>query len=357
MLGRRFKYALDMNSHGDCMTRYVALGEQSEFGTPTTPTHYIRVTSVEINPEAGNIYPELADSRFDAPAIGGAFKVSGSFECPVELEHIGYPIKYALGSVTSYTIDDTAGVYEHIFTPIDFGSSLPAFTMAVGKDNVTEETVGGCVINSMSLETASKELLVATFEYGGVLVKLTSLTTPSFPSPDFIAYHRGVVKIAGEERADIEAITITVENNVNFDDAYRITRTKGRLPKEFPVGGCKITVEFDARFRDTKYYNYFLGGASATELQDEPYSVEVEVNFIGKTLDLSSGTTHQYLVIKMPKVIIDSISVPMSGRDRLVATVSATAGKGTVTVERYDGTTVTLNTPIAIYLRNKVSSY
>lgn len=335
------------------MVRYVALGEQSGLSTPSTPSHYIRITSVEVNPEGGNIYPELADSRFDIPAIAGAFKVSGSFEVPVELENIGYPLKYALGSVSSSVIDATVSLYEHVFTPVDFGGSLPSFTMAVGKDNITEETVVGCVINSVEFACSAKELLLATFEYGGIKSKLESLENPSFPSPKFVVYYKGQVKIGDTPRGEIEAITISINNDVNYDDAYRITRNNGRLPKEFPLGGLTVEVSFDARFTTTDYYKYFYGSATATEPQESTYPVSLELSFYGNEITLSdNSTTHKELTIYIPKFIIDSISVPVSGRDRLVVSCEGRGVIGTVSVANGS-----YHYPIVIYLKNKTSSY
>jgi len=339
------------------MARYVAIGEQSNLATEATPDKYIRIASVETSPESGNIYAELVDTRFDEPPIAGAFRVSGSIVLPVELENIGYLLKALLGNVSSSTIDSTASIHEHIISPIDFGGSLPAYTIAIGKDNVTDERLVGAVFNRLTLRAVAKELLSATFEFGGVKSKTTSLLTPSLPSPDFVPYYKGDVIVDGSADGNIEAFTITVSNGVNYDDAYRITSTNGRLPKEFPIGAFKVEVEFDARFVDTTYIEAFYGATDATEPQESIKTLSVKLSFVGKTLELSAGgTTHQALDIYLPKVIVDSVSVPIRDRGRLVLSASGTAVKGTASVTKYDGSTVDVEAPIAIYLRNQKSS-
>jgi len=335
------------------MTRYFAVGEQTQLGTPTTPSHYIRVTEFNIAVDNQSIYPELADTRYDVSPVLGAFKVTGSITLPIELENIGYLFKFLFGSVTTSTIDGTTGVYEHIFAPVDFGGSIPVFTASAGKDDVTEETIVGACLNTMTLSAVVKELLIASFEFGGVSAQLESLASPSFPSPDWIPYWKGVIEVDGSNDINIESFRINYSNNINFDDAYRITRNNGRLPKEFAIGGVKVTIEFDARYKDTTYFQKVLGGTSPQESQN---SASIKLDFIGKSVNLSSGTTHKRLTVYLPKVYFDTISSPVRSRDRLVVSVTATCVNGTASVSKYSGTT-DINAPIVIYLRNKTSSY
>ena len=95
-----------------------------------------------------------------------------------------------------------------------------------------EETIVGAVFNRLTLRAVAKELLSATFEFGGVKSKTTELVTPTLPSPDFVPYYKGDVIVDGSSDGNIEAFSITVTNGVNYDDAYRITSSNGRLAKE-----------------------------------------------------------------------------------------------------------------------------
>ena len=142
-------------------TAFVALGEESTYGTPVSTTVNNRVFSVsrgrsqerERTTHLSQSSAAFAVNTFDGFEIAG-----GTIETPLTYKGLGMLIKAALGSLT-----DTGGSapYTHTYNP---SATLPSLTIDVQRGTGSSEKFEGCMVSTMTISCEAGAEARASFE-------------------------------------------------------------------------------------------------------------------------------------------------------------------------------------------------
>jgi hypothetical protein len=323
---------------------YLAVHEQAEGsdkyeGTMTSGS-FIEIIDESISPS--NEEKKLDDtvgSRLVTKSFVGPFSVGGDFSMYVEPENCGALFKWLLGG---YEVEEvvTGSVYKHTFT---VGESLDLFTIEKGIGKVSTARIYGCKMDSGEFTVDAGEALKASFGVVGSNLELVDRTEPIFsPLIPFLASKMTLTK--GSKTSDTDTGTVayvtSFSNSISnslVDDFYVLGR---RSIKEIQEGLVTIEGSFDAAFVSDEDFRMFLGAADATEPMDELADVVLDLMFTGSVIE---GTEEKYtLHFSFPKVHYSTIDANISGKDKIIESVSFTAvGTGSFvelqnTVETYE---------------------
>jgi len=297
------------------MARYLALKQETAYHGGGTPDIFLEVG--EANFEASNepIYVPTIQTRESQSMKLGEFTTDISFSGVIDTHTFGYILKFTCGTVAT----TGTGTFTHTFKPTQIATPL-SFVAERGLEAITAERVAGGVIDSLEISLEAGGL--AEFSVDGYAGKktLVSPQTPTFGTLSPFAFWEGNVKIAGTSVATVRSITITQNENIAWDESWRIRATDGRFPAKVFRGEREITFETELVFENTEALGRFFNGvANATEpgTTYTPFSLELTLS----TTENNAGT----LTILMPKVVFEAADVDLSGLDILTQTVSGKA--------------------------------
>ena len=237
--------------------------------------------------------------RRELSKIGaGPFRVSGDVEVVVIPDNIGKFLEGVFGTVNT-TTSPSGDAYKHEFT---VGSSLPSYTLEIGYDvGSYAAQIPGAAFNELSLEAPAKEFVTARIGVVAKTISLESLSTPTITTGRPFVFHDGQVKIDGATVANVEAIRITMSNNIDTDVFYIGSRTLGAIKPQ----GFDITGTMDISFDSWDFFQKFLGSSSATSPQDTLNSLSLELTFTGEATGSSdAGYENKLLTIEVPEIYL-----------------------------------------------------
>ena len=284
------------------MARYLAIGKEPSFGQEATSYRFVDIASEDISTEHEWILPELAGYRWKRYAAKGTVKVGGSVDCYGQYGSLGSFLLAALGSVATSQPDpaNAPSVYKHEFVSSE---ALPSYTILVASE-VTGRKFLGCVCSSLELSLAPGELLGVSFELVGQREEGFTPEEPSFDETPFLSFSDlASCKIGGVE-ITLEAITITISNDL-VDDAFELG---SRYLPEIPVQGLEITGSFDLKFKDRSHLDCFLAGEETS----------FHLRFEGPEIE---GGLKYALELDLPRIIYKAAGANVSARERLVERV------------------------------------
>ena len=330
----------DMSAWGYLATHEQAEGSLKYTGTMDSGT-FIEIIDESISPS--NEEKKLDDtvgSRLVTKSFVGPFSVGGDFGMYVEPENCGTLFKNLMGGYAVETVEEGA-VFNHIFTS---GESLNTFTIEKGIGKVSTVRVYGCKMNSGEFTADAGEALKASFGIVGSNMEVVDRTDPIFsPLIPFLASKMTLIK--GGESSDtgtgtvayITSFTCSVANNL-VDDFYVLGQ---RSIKEIQEGLQAIEGTFDAAFVSDEDFRMFLGAADATEPADELADVAISLTFTGPEIASSTGSESYTLYFDFPVVHYSTIDANISGKDKIIESVSFTC----------------VGTGSAIELENEIETY
>lgn len=118
---------------------YLAIKRQSSAAVAVVPTHPLRFNEGDLDLEQENIEIEsVQNNSFGTGMVKGMHKPSGEFKSDLDANECVHIIAGALGTLTSSTDISSgtdASVYSH---QIDFGVSLPNFSIEQARGNLTD---------------------------------------------------------------------------------------------------------------------------------------------------------------------------------------------------------------------------
>ena len=295
--------------------RYLAVKEETSYHAGGTPDVFMEWPDSNLEPDQGMLDVEGFQTREPRLFRPGSFKSEGAFSGYLDTKLTGYWLKWFCGTAS---VDGTVAPYTHTFIPTQNPEGL-SFVAELGLEDITARRVAGMVVDTLTVEARARELVKVSVDAVGGSMELVSITTPTFGTVAPFAYHEGQLSIAGTAVAEVEAITLTLNNNIAEDDAYRITRTGGRFPKKMVRGDRSIELALDLSFDSTNYVKRFMDGATGTYPGNVYTPFEISFDFI--TNEAPAGTFSAIL----PRVIFNKDSIPVSGLDRLVEGLEAKA--------------------------------
>jgi len=294
--------------------RYLGVGEEASYGAaPAALAGFIDVASASLDtPDGQAIVWEGVADRFGVVHAPGEYIPGGSIETPVDGIMTGWLLKWALGNVatTVHTVG-VPDVMQHVFTA---GDNLKSFTTAVGKD-IFEHQFVGCMIDSLSLSVSDG---FATFSATIVGQKDSkkALRVPSFQEVVYFSFSQVTATIGGSP-VPVESLTLDIANALDGSAGVRLG---SRFPEYIGMGRREVTCSADLTFDSTAQLDRFWGGAVG------PTAITPHTMSLTMTGPLINGTSIAYsLTIDLPKVIMQTSNQEISGRDRIVQSVTMRA--------------------------------
>ena len=284
------------------MARYLALGREPSFGQEATSLRFVDLASEDLRTTHDWIMPELAGHRWKEHAIKGTVKAGGSVSTYGQFGSLGDFLMAALGQASTSQPDpeNAPAVFRHEFTPAE---GLPSYTVLVASE-ITGRKFFGCVCSRLELSLAAGELLGLTAEFVGQREEAFTPAEPSFDDTPYVSSSDLASCEVGGVQASLEAISITISNEL-VDDAFELG---SRYLPELPVRGLSITGSFDLKFKDRTHLDRFLSGEETS----------LKLRFEGPEIQ---GGLKYVLELDFPRIIYRSAGANISARDRLVERV------------------------------------
>lgn len=235
-------------------------------------------------------------------------------------------INYATGEyyIDGWQSGDTAdydyGWFIHTIVPVD-GNVMPSFTAYLGKD-LFEHRFKGCVLNQLEM-SVEQELVNLSLDIQSKVdrketlrnledLKLTTGCHGETPK----AFHNVALKIGdtgglvSDISAKVRALTLTVVNNATTEENIGLN---SRFPQDGTAGALEITGSMTLQFESTEYKEDFWGNA-VEPTDDDPQLKAIEI-------DIDAGNWGN-AVLTMNRVLLQSVNIQPSGREKLMQEIS-----------------------------------
>jgi hypothetical protein len=276
--------------------RYLAVGEETTYGTAASPTRYIDILREALVFDKGITPVETVFSRDIRKYVEGRARVTGSVDFNVEPENIGEFLKWALGSVT--TTDDGAVppvAYKHEFKPADI---IKSFTGIVISEKV-QRKITGCLIDRLTIETALDIAMGSIDVVAAKEEKDTGSYTPTISTLAPFVFKQGTLTLGGSDRSQyLRALRLRIGNNIPVDDLYGFG---SQYLRRIGVRARTVECDIEMAFEDTTEYDAFLAGTE----------VACNLVFTGpSTGSTGAGFENYKLEIDLPKLVYRSDVAP-----------------------------------------------
>lgn len=319
-------------------SRYGAIGIESVYGTPVSYTKYFPLITGSINESNNVIQADTVESAWAIKQRLGPSVNSFSIDTLIEPESIGLLLKTILPTVASGS--ETGTTKSHVFTPI--AGTYPIFTLGIGSDvTAGEQKLASAMTTKMTFKAAAPDLLSMSMSGFGQKSLLASLASPSFATPEPLAYYETSVEIATVANADVEAIEITMEKDRFAGSHVLGTRFN---PRNSSTGRFKVYGKVDLGFETLTAYKQFYDGSTGVTPPAQTYTQHA-IELLTTGIITDTPDTYLFNVV-VPQVMFDSNKADVSKADRTIQNVTF---KGVYNV--------TATNIISVLYQNQVASY
>lgn len=315
----------------------VQIGKENSYGTLSTPTRQIRVSSESLKPNFNKVEEGLLTGNKGKSGTNiMGIKVEGSLSTLARPDDVGLFLKCALGNEATVSGTSETG-YKHTFTPIGNTESDAIPTMSAILDRVIN-TFGysGLAIGELSLSADAGDYvnLEATFVGKTEIPSANKQTLTPSPLKAF-KFHQGKIylKKAGAESAvelaDVTSINWTYNNNLDSDTQ---TTSTGLYYKQPEVGTREMTTTVTCIYT-----------SDSEEYRNDYYKTDAELGLVVEfTSDEEVGEGVPYsLKITIPCNQVSDADANVGGADRLMQNMTLDAidngSDELVTVELVNG--------------------
>ncbi len=305
-------------------TGSVGLAIQTVQGTFKAPTDYMKVQSIDLNPDGEKIIPdpEIGGISDISDVHQGTYKIGGTIESFVRPEAIGILLYGALGNyVASGNLSGSA--YLHNFTPVSSGS-LPWISIKKAiSDNVQVFNYTDCKINSFTFDINASEPVSASFDVVGIKDEIGSASTESYETAPMLIATKATVNIGGVE-VSAKTASVTFNNNLDADDFRVGSRFLGDITEKRREIDLNMDIVLDTT--SELYRKSFYGGASETEPGFDVFAERVDITLESPT---KIGTTALpfKILLSIKNATFMAAPTPASGDDLIVVPLELKATK------------------------------
>tara|TARA_R110002110_G_scaffold288194_2_gene502665 strand:+ start:577 stop:1515 length:939 start_codon:yes stop_codon:yes gene_type:complete len=190
---------------------YIAIGEETIWGTSVATTVENRVNSVSLSrsqERTRKSHLSSSSAAFQIDSYDGMESAGGSIELPVHYEGSGLLLKASLGSVASTGV----GPYVHTYTPT---LTIPSLTINNQRGSGKSEKFLGCKVATMSLSCEAGGELMGTWE---IIAKTADTRSAALPSPTFgdgkeVVHHQAGLLTFNSLTYSIRSFNLTLSNS------------------------------------------------------------------------------------------------------------------------------------------------
>ena len=323
---------------------YCGLTEESSYGGGGSPSVFLPINSDGFSMENGVLFNSniRGRSRFDGTA--GVFEDDGSVEMVAGPENgLGYLLKGAFGSTSVVTSDsdgdgaDDTG--EHTFST---DNKLPSYAVEIGLGAIDSLRHKGVGIGSLEISHTPEEYLMVSADMNAQEPELQgSQASPTYSDARPFVWHDGTINLDGTDRSvDVAEFTSTIDNDL--DEKIRGSRT----PAKCHVGERAVSGSLNLDFENTNAMQLFLGGTSATTVQDALYKASLNCKWISPENTVTGGSTAYSLELDLPNIILATDEAQVNEQDAIIENIGWEAED---TASTYDIQATLVNSQTSAY--------
>lgn len=284
---------------------HIGIGKETAWDTPVAVTDYVESLSESMATvydrfETRNItgvYFEPKDSR-------GRQRNEGDWVFSAHPVNVGHALNGVFGQ-NSITEVLSGTLFTNVFQPrqsdISSQHPLPSYTMEIFRAGTLVNTAfqyGGVQFGTLELAMTAADQLRCTVGMIGKTQRFIAKTTPTFPtSPsEVFVFDTTSISIDGVANTQIEAFTLTVDNQLEGIGTFNNTTTIGKIRRTGPP-----TVRFNGTFdfQDLNAFNTFVA--------------RTEQKFI---ITVTKANSFK-LEIDIPSFEYTAIPISLPGRERI----------------------------------------
>lgn len=325
--------------------RYVGFKEEATFGTEATGS-VIDITDGMAsaglaNPDDPNI-PIPTLGRFQGGHIPGFYSPSGPLEFSLDVNSIGWFLKWGLGGYT-YTAGSSPTMDTHEFYATT-GNELKSATYRIGKDTFEHVILGG-TINKMNLSiedglaTVKPDIIAKTDK------ETTLRTTLNTQDPDLfpLAFYNVETTLNGVDVSQwVKSWSWDYENGIKAENGQG---QGSRHPYRLRANGGKTSLSLKMVDDTSDYLEMYWGDeAGPTTAQHTPFAV---------TSVFDSADFGQ-MTVSFPKCYFSKVPTDIKGSDERIPEYTIQPEATTITLK---DTITTVTSPVLITLENFLDEY
>lgn len=292
---------------------HIGIGKEVTYGTAVAATDYLRFASEGLSEEIEQIISENIMGVFDeGPSFEGLHNISGDISGDVYPNAIGHLLRSAFGAPV--TTSPTAGVYQHVFTPVQSNFSnvcaLPPYTIEINRDLVQAFQYAGAVVNDLNFSFGTdNKIMKFTSAIIAKKLSLIAKTVPSLEATNPFLWHQATVTLDSLLNKDVSTAEFGINNNLEgratLDGTKEISRILRNGVRTFPV-------KFSLELQDMTEYNKFRA-------QNE---VPLKIELIGGVI---SGSEKFKLTVDIPKFRFAAFPINVDGAGAITTQVDGSA--------------------------------
>lgn len=308
-------------------TGFVGFAVQTVQGTFREPTDFMKVQSIEMNPEGDKLIPdpEIGSINDITDVHQGSYKINGDIDSYLRPEAIGVLIYGLLGGyVASGEINGGQGNYLHNFRPIASGA-LPFLSIKKSiAENIQVFNYIDCKVDSMALELNAGEFATVKFGVVGISDALGAGVSPTYETAPLLVATKATLVLGGST-ISAKKLSFSFNNNLDSDD-YRIgSRFLGDISEKRRELEVSLDVVLDTTSK--LYQKAFYGAAAATAAGFDVYFDSLDIIIDSPTVIGTSVTTYKIL-INIKKAVFMAAPTPASGDNLVVIPLTLKPVKG-----------------------------
>lgn len=309
---------------------FLGISRQNSFGTASNSWHFMPIISEGLETAVEQLVSESIQNRFGEPiSLEGLETTEGDIEFDLHPLAIGHFLKGAFGQSSATA---TGSAFQHEFIPrqVDFDQycSVVPYTLQVYRGTGQAWQFTDCAVNKIEIAIEQNAIIRAT---AGMICRTASLMTatanPTFLNGNPWAFSAASISWNGVVDANIEALTISFENQLEGVPLLDGTKRVGRILR---TGYQQVRVEGTMLFENMSRY---LDFKNQNELQ-------LRVNLAPNI------TSYNTMLIDIPLARLTAYPVALGGADVVKVDFSADG--------KYDTTS---NYAIRVTLINTISNY
>ena len=302
---------------------YVGLAIQPKQGIFTEPTDFMKVQSVDINPDGEKIVPdvEIGSGTDITEVYQGTYKIAGSADSYIRPEAIGILFYGAMGNYVSSGVVGT-GAYLHNF--VASSGVLPWLSIKKSvADNIEVYNYTDCKVEGFTIDINASEPATAKFDIVGISDEEGSASSKSFESAPMLIATKATINIGGVAVSAKKA-SISIKNNLENGDFRVGSRFLGDITEKRREIDLSLDIVLDTT--SELYRKAFYGSATANSATNDIYADSVDIILSSATNIGTSGLPYK-LLFSVKNAVFMSAPIPAKGDDLIVITLTLKATK------------------------------
>lgn len=283
---------------------HIGIAEETDWATAVAATDYIEAFSEAMATQIDRFETRNITGKFSEPDdAAGINRHEGDlvmFGHPISM---GYMLKAAFGinTVTSLAADFFRNDFSVRQSDLSSLAPLPPHTLEVFRAGTLVNTAfqyAGAQMGNLAMNIAPNQDLRLTSNVIAKVRNMIAKTTPSFPGSPIqpFLFDTASLQFGGTGRPDIEALTITLDNQLEAIPALNNTKQIAKVRRNGPP---LVQVAGTMDFVDLTDFDRFV---NQTEF--------------ALAVNLTQSTSFS-LLIELPRVIYTAYPVSLPGRERI----------------------------------------